>query len=410
MTLTAHAIVGSPFERIEALRDVIVRGGNEAQQIRRAPQWCVDELIDAGLFRFAMPRELGGENASSMETVEILEAISAIDGSIGWNVMLGSEINAMVAGGMESALARKVYVDNPRVVMCGGGGPGSKPSKAIEQADGSYKVWSQATFISGCHNAKWAMLAAPLFDADGPILGPNGQPTARMFFMPRSEWEILDTWDMAGLRGSGSHAVQTEGGVCAPEYLDVGLVTMPPNYDNPVFRMPVPLRLAYNKAAVALGVAKGALEAFAELAGSKTPLMSVSLLRDRPVAQQRMGEATAMYRAARSYLLDALAAVEDELHAGAPWPGAVTTQNARLACTHAANASMHAVDLIHNAAGTTAMRMDSPLERRLRDSHGCANHRWVAHPLYGELGKIMLGGEPSTEFDGSNTQSPRPQK
>jgi alkylation response protein AidB-like acyl-CoA dehydrogenase len=138
--------------------------------------------------------------------------------------------------------------------------------------------------------------------------------------------------------------------------------------------------------------------------------MSVSLLRDRPVAQQRMGEATAMYRAARSYLLDALAAVEVELHAGAPWPGAVTTQNARLACTHAANASMHAVDLIHNAAGTTAMRMDSPLERRLRDSHGCANHRWVAHPLYGELGKIMLGGEPSTEFDGSNTQSPRPQK
>jgi indole-3-acetate monooxygenase len=410
MTMTAPAIVGSPFERIEALRDVIVRGGNEAQQIRRAPQWCVDELIDAGLFRFAMPRELGGENASSMETVEILEAISAIDGSIGWNVMLGSEINAMVAGGMESSLARKVYVDNPRVVMCGGGGPGSKPSKAIEQADGSYKVWSQATIISGCHNATWAMLAAPLFDADGPILGPNGQPTARMFFMPRSEWEILDTWDMAGLRGSGSHAVQTEGGVCAPEYLDVGLVTMPPNYDNPVFRMPVPLRLAYNKAAVALGVAKGALEAFAELAGSKTPLMSVSLLRDRPVAQQRMGEATAMYRAARSYLMDTLAAVEDELHAGAPWPGAVTTQNARLACTHAANASMHAVDLIHNAAGTTAMRMDSPLERRLRDSHGCANHRWVAHPLYGELGKIMLGGEPSTEFDGSNTQSPRPQK
>jgi indole-3-acetate monooxygenase len=410
MTMTAPPVVGSPFERIEALRDVIARGGDEAQQIRRAPQWCIDELIDAGLFRFAMPRELGGENASSMETVAILEAISAIDGSIGWNVMLGSEINAMVAGGMEPSLARTVYVDNPRVVMCGGGGPGSKPSKAVRQADGSYRVWSQATFISGCHNATWAMLAAPLFDDNGPILGPTGQPTARMFFMPRSEWEIVDTWDMAGLRGSGSHMVQAEGGVCAPEYLDVGLVTIPPSYDNPVFRMPVPLRLAYNKAAVALGVAKGALDAFADLAGNKTPLMSVSLLRDRAVAQQRMGEATAMYRAARSYLMEALTAVEDELHAGAPWPGAATTQNARLACTHAANACMHAVDLIHNAAGTTAMRMDSPLERRLRDSHGCANHRWVAHPLYGELGKILLGGEPSTEFDGSNTQSPRPQK
>jgi indole-3-acetate monooxygenase len=410
MTLTAVDVAGTPLERVEALREVIVRGGDEAQQIRRAPQSCIDELVDAGLFRFALPRELGGENASSMETVEILEAISAIDGSIGWNVMLGSEINAMAAGGMEPELARKVYVENPRVVMCGGGGPGSKPSRAVEQPDGGYRVWTQATFISGCHNADWCFLAAPLFDGDTLRLGPSGQPMARMFFMPRSEWQILDTWDMAGLRGSGSHDVQADGGLCAAEYVDVGLVTMPPKYDNPVYRIPVPLRLAYNKAAVALGVCKGALDAFADLANNKTPLMSTSLLRDRSVAQQRMGEATAAYRSARSYLMDTLAAVEDELHAGADWPGAATTQNARLACTHAANACLHAVDLIHNAAGTTAMRMDSPLERKLRDAHGCANHRWVAHPLYGELGKILLGHEPSTEFDGSNTQSPRPTK
>jgi hypothetical protein len=56
------------------------------------------------------------------------------------------------------------------------------------------------------------------------------------------------------------------------------------------------------------------------------------------------------------------------------------------------------------------MRMDSPLERKLRDAHGCANHRWVAHPLYGELGKILLSLEPTTEFGGSNSQCPRPTK
>ena len=72
---------------------------------------------------------------------------------------------------------------------------------------------------------------------------------------------------------------------------------------------------------------------------------------------------------------------------------ATTTQNARLACTHAANASMHVVDQIHNAAGTSGMRMSSPLERKLRDAHGCATHRWVAHPLYAELGRIFLGHE-----------------
>jgi len=80
------------------------------------------------MFRFTLPAELGGEDASSLETIEVLEAISAIDASVGWNVMLGSEINAMAAGGMPKDLAKEVYLDNPQVVMCGGGGPGTAPA------------------------------------------------------------------------------------------------------------------------------------------------------------------------------------------------------------------------------------------------------------------------------------------
>jgi alkylation response protein AidB-like acyl-CoA dehydrogenase len=396
------------IDRVADLADVIRQGGDEAQQLRRLPQHTVDALIDAGFFRFALPRALGGEDASSMETVAVLEAISAIDASVGWNVMLGSEINAMAAGGMDPELAKEVYLDNPRVVMCGGGGPGTKPAKAIREADGGYRVWGQATFISGCHNATWCFMAAPVYEGDAIATDASGIPIVRMFFLHRSQWEILDTWDVAGLRGSGSHDVVTEGGHVPARFADVQLVSFPPHHDNPVFRIPVPLRLAYNKAAVALGVAKGALDAFVELANEKTPLLSTSLLRDRPLAQHRMGEATATYRSARAFLMEAMAEVEDELRAGAPWPGARTTQNARLACTHAANACMHVVDWIHNAGGTTAMRTYHPLERKLRDAHGAATHRWVAAPLYGELGRILLGGEPGAEFDGSPSQSPRP--
>ena len=111
---------GTPLQRVEKLRDVIVRGGDEAQNLRRLPDDTVDVLIDEGMFRFTLPPELGGEDATSLETIEVLEAMSAIDASVGWNVMLGSEINAMAAGGMDPEIAQKVYVDNPRVVMCGG--------------------------------------------------------------------------------------------------------------------------------------------------------------------------------------------------------------------------------------------------------------------------------------------------
>jgi len=398
VTLTEAKLNGTPLERVAALADVIRAGGDEAQQLRRVPQATIDALIDAGLFRFTIPRALGGEDAGVRETIEVLEAISAIDASVGWNVMLGSEINAMAAGGMDPVLAKEVYLDNPRVIMCGGGGPGTRPSKAIEQPDGSFKVWGQATFISGCHNAEWCFIAAPVFKDDEPVKDANGMVIPRMFFLHRSQWEILDTWDVACLRGSGSNDVFTEGGVVEARFADVTLWSLPAHYDNPVYRIPVPLRLAYNKAAIAVGVAKGALEAFTDLACNKVPMMSTSLLRDRPVAQQRMGEATAEFRAARAYLFEAMNAVEEELRNGREVPSPEATQNGRLACTYAANACMHVVDTVHNTAGTSAIYVKSPLERKLRDAHGCATHRWVAHPLFGDLGKILLGHPAGFEF------------
>ena len=115
-----------------------------------------------------------------------------------------------------------------------------------------------------------------------------------------------------------------------------------------------------------------------------------------------MGEATAKYRAARAYLKEAMDAVEDELTGNDNLPGPETTQNARLACVFAANACMEVVDVIHNTAGTSGARMASPLERKLRDARGCASHRWVAHPLYGDLGAILLGHEPAPEFAGGD--------
>ena len=390
------------LDKIEHMRDDILKAGEEAQEMKRLPDWIVSDLIDEGFFRFALPTEMGGDNASSMETIEVLEHLGAIDASVSWNVMLGSEINAMAVGGMAPELAKKIYLDNPRVVMCGGGGPGTKPPRAERQKDGSVKVWGQNTFISGCHNATYCFIGAPLMKGDEPELGEDGMPIFKMWFLPRDQWEIVRTWDVAGMRGSGSDDVKTEGGICPAEYAGIDLFVTPAHYDNPVYRMPVPLRLAYNKSAVALGVAKGALEAFSDIAQNKIPMLASKSLAHRPIAQYRMGEAEAMYRSCRSWLMDTMEAVEDELREGADLPGAKTTQDARLACVHASNECMKVVDLLHNTAGTTGMRMYSPLERKLRDAHAAATHRWVAHPLYQDLGSILLGNEPDAEFAGGN--------
>ena len=242
-------------------------------------------------------------------------------------------------------------------------------------------------------------MAAPVIDGDKRSATRTASRSSSMWFLHKSQYEIVDTWDVAGLRGSGSHDVKPRrtGRANASR---VDLMLLPALLRQPVYRIPVPLRLAYNKAAVAIGVARGALDEFAELAQTKLPLMSAVPLRDKPVAQYRYGEAEATLRAARAFLFEAMGTVEEELRRGREGPSGKVTQIARLACTHAANASMHVVDVVHNTAGTSGMRMHSPLERKLRDAHGCATHRWVAHPLYADLGKILLGHEPTPEFAG----------
>ena len=141
-------------------------------------------------------------------------------------------------------------------------------------------------------------------------------------------------------------------------------------------------------------------QVFADIAQNKIPMLSSSSLAKRGIAQYRMGYAEAKYRSCRAYVMEAMQAVEDEMTGNDCLPGAKTTQDARLACVHGANECMEVVDLLHNTAGTTGMRMYSPLERKLRDAHGAATHRWVSHPLYEDLGAIMLGNEPSPEFAG----------
>lgn len=385
---------------LDAMREELIAAGDEAQELRRLPKAIVGRLVDEGFFRLSLPEELGGGDASSMETIEVLEHLAAVDASVAWNVMIGLETAGMVVGGMDPSLAKEIFLGNPRVIMCGGGGPGGQPPRAERQPDGGVKVWGRTTYTSGCANADFCFMAAPLTKDGEPELNGAGEQIFKFWLLPRDQWKTIQTWNMAGLRGSGSDDVEADGAYVDPKFVDVDLWTQASYYENPVFRIPIPLRIAYHKAAVALGIAKGALEVFSDIAECKIPKLTSKSLAHRPIAQFRVGEAEAKYKAARAFLMQAMTDVEEELRRGAELPSGPTTQAARLASVHAANECMNVVDVLHNTAGTTGMMMVSPLERKLRDARGCATHRWVSHALYQELGKIRLGHEPSGEFAG----------
>ena len=382
------------LERVAALRESLIAAGDEAQQLCHLPAWASRELAQQGLYRFALPLELGGENLSAREQIEVVEAVSAIDGSVGWCVQISSEINALVIRRMAPELAYRIF-DEWDTAVCSGHGPANGPNpgrNARREGDG-WRLNYQGSFASNCHNANWNYLMGPMV-----IDEETGEPAQASFMVPLGDFEIIDTWDTAGMRGSGSQDVRMVDCYVPPEHL-LPFRSLAPSeiWAGPTFRNPT--HAVYNKAAVALGVCRGAIEALIDLAQAKTPWGLASKLKDQPQVQYRIGEAQAKFLAARTFVLDTQDRLEAHLgplpEAGGRlvpewdvyWP-------ALLACAHAAQACREIVGMLNNTAGTTGSRMDSPLERKLRDAQQAATHALISYRHYEELGKTFVGHEP----------------
>ena len=344
------------LERVAALKETLQAAGDEAQRLRRLPEWASRAIADQGLYRYALPRELGGEDLQARDQIEIVEAVSAIDGSVGWCVQISSEINALVIRRMEAALAREIF-DDWYALVCSGHGPanGPNPGRRVRPDGAGWQINYQGGFASGCNNATWHFLIGAM-----AINEATGEPaTEASFMVPRGEFEIIDTWDTAGMRGSGSHDVRMVDCYVPPEHLLPGRSLAPSEiWDNPTYRNPT--HAVYNKAAVALGVCRGALDSFIELAQEKTPWRVGSLLGDQEMVQYRIGEAQAELLAARTFVLDTQEKLEAHL---GPLPkdgGRLEAEweyywPALLACVHAAQSCRKIVDMINNMAGTTGI-------------------------------------------------------
>ncbi len=380
-----------PLERLLAMTEALKQAGDEAQEIRHIPAWASNEIADQGLYRFALPRELGGEDVPARDQIEIVEEASAIDGSVGWCVHINSEINSLVLRRMSMDLVHDYY-DDWRVLTCGGVGPGLQHAKA-RPVEGGWRLWCQGSFGSGCHNATWTLVHT------GSVGVPQegGGSSEKAFLIPRGDFEVVDTWDTAGLRGTGSHDVKVDGAFIPDRAtLPKDLFSNCDTFDSPTLRNP--MQAHYNKGAVALGVARGAIRDLIDLAMVKTPWMSGTPLADMPELQYRLGEAEATVRAAKAFMIDAQEETERHLgplpkDGGRSAPEWEVTQRSYLSCVHAAQVSRHVVDMLHNTAGTTASRMDSPLERRLRDAHQAAAHGAISWRNYRNLGSTYLGNE-----------------
>jgi alkylation response protein AidB-like acyl-CoA dehydrogenase len=206
--------------------------------------------------------------------------------------------------------------------------------------------------------------------------------------VPVAEAELLDTWHVRGMRGTGTHHFAVRD-VFVPAARSVRQTGAPLVEAGPLYQIPRTLLFASGDSMVALGVARSALAAFAELAGSKTPRAQPDLLRDQPTIQAQVGQAEAQLRSCRAFVTEAVR----EIWAAAT-AGAITLDQRaalRLAATHAIRQAVQIVDGVYNAAGATAVYEGNPLQRLFQDIHVISQHLQGRFFHYELVGKHWLG-------------------
>ena len=374
--------VSDYLEAIERLAPVIAEHRAAFDSDRRLPDAMFDALADAGLFRLWLPGALGGPELSPDDFMTLVEAASALDGSVGWLVGNGGGMSR-IGGYLPERVAREFFSDPRAFVTSATGAVGE-----AQKAEGGYRVSGRWPFGSGAPHASHFMGLASAKGADGK----DGPPLCCYF--ERHDVVVHDTWRVSGLRATGSCDFEVRN-LFVPEQHTHNFMDSRPTQDGIVYRLPRLSAFAWTVSVVPLGIARGAMNAFVELAGRKARLGVSSLLRDREIVQSNYGRADALHRAARAFLTEAMS----ELMAASTEEGPRLI-NARAvfrtACTHAAESAVRIVDMLAAETGAAAIFETSPIERFVRDVHAAVKHIAMTPNNYVVSGRVGLGLDPGT--------------
>jgi len=369
--------VSEPLAAARALAPDAAAAAAEGERARRLPAPLVAALAEAGLFRLCVPAAVGGVEAPAATLVECVEALAGGDAAAGWCVAIGAT-SGLLAAYLPEETARRLYARDTAIA----GGVFAPRGRALA-VDGGFRVTGRWPFASGCEHCDWLMGGCVVDRGDGELETlDNGMPDVRLMLAPAAEFEIHDTWHVAGLRATGSHDIELRDAF-VPSDMAASVISDAPRHDGPLYAFPLFGLLAIAIAGVSLGIARGALDDFAQLA-AKVPTGGRRSLGQRGAVQAEIAHAEASVRAARALLLGAI---------GDAWGGVDVERRAalRLAATHAAAECVRATETAYRLGGGSAIYESSPLQRRLRDAQTITQHMLVAPATWELAGRLLLG-------------------
>ena len=351
------------LDALAAMAPLVEAEAERSEREARTTPPVAERIVDAGLYRLYLPRSLGAPELDVPPALEVFEAASRIDGSFGWAVTIGSG-GGLFAGALEPATAAEIF--GPKEALIAGSG---KPGGTAKPVDSGYLAGGRWNFASGAHHATF-FTANCFLEDERPADGGDG-PVIRAMAFPAGEVEIVETWDPAGMRGTGSHDFRVESSL-VPLRRTFGVFDDWPYERGPLYQYPFNHHAETSFAAVALGIGRHAIDEFLALA-SRPSLYTGEPLGDRQGARVRLAEAEAVVSAARAWFFEVARSSWDTVVEG----DALEDEEAArvsLASIHAATSAARAATLLFEAGGSASLDAGSPLARAWRDVHALSKH------------------------------------
>ena len=375
-------------QRARDLAPTIREAADRTEEEGQVPLDIMNAMHEAQLFRASLPRSIGGGEASPLELMEVCEIVAQQDASTAW--CLGQALGCNWSAAYTAPDVAHEMFDPPDSVLAWG--PPDPHSKAI-RVDGGYRVTGHWRFGSGSRNATWVGGHSMVYeDENTRATDENGRPVLRTMLMRKSDIKPIDTWQVLGLRGTGSDDYEAND-YFVPEGFTTWRDYQPDRHEfGPLYSIPLLTIYGMLFSSLALGIARTTLDDFIELAKVKRPHGGAPLA-ENAVIQSGVATSNAQLLSSRIFLRDVVAEHWGVLSANET-PSLDLRARLRLAITWSMNQAREAVNFAFQAAGTNAIFEENPFERRFRDIHTVSAQGQSHVSNYEPVGMAFLGMTP----------------
>ena len=377
-----QSIGGSTGQAILDLLPEIAARAEEIEQSRQLPVDLARKMAEAGAYNLSKPSAIGGLELPPLDFLKIITTISEADASAGWCAMI-AVTSTLGAAYLDKPVAEEIF--GPQDVITGG--VFAPMGKAEDKGD-HYILSGQWQWGSGSPNCSWLGGGAMIFK-DGELLKfENGAPYHRMLFFPAEQARLIDSWHVAGMKGTGSGDFTVEA-LTVPKERSISFIVDEPQDGGPLYKFPLFGLLALGVCAVALGNARAALEEMRNIAITKKTPGGGRTMAQRPVVQVELARAEAQLSGAFAFLETAVEAAWQEAN-GEAQISARGRGQLRLACAHATETAADVCKTAYTLGGGAAVYASSGLQRRFRDAHVATQHIATAPAVFELAGKVLL--------------------